>query len=201
MLKRILLATALVLGLVGGVQATQAGAVPVNCPGSPYGNGWFDSYSPYTNRHAAVQCSIDGNHVVMNITSNYGGTNYTALGAIDKWIGVSCDNYSFNNGSAWTPFKIIQNDAQGTYGCSNGGYPVTEAHCYDHWYGHHDYTEYDSEIGWNSTQGYHLGGFTYMDPNGYNNGLNFARRQVQNITVNACNRLTYKSWYWFYAVD
>lgn len=102
------------------VAPAQAGAQANVCPGSPYGNGWFDSYNPYTNRHAAVNCTITGNYIVLTVQSVYNGTLYTAVGAGQLWIPTSfCNIYSFTNGSPYNPFRINLG-AAGGYGCGQG---------------------------------------------------------------------------------
>ena len=104
----------------------QTGGQIIPCPGSPYGNGWFNTASG-AGYQGSVNCSQQNNHIVVD-TYNSQGVRTQAV--IDMWYGDACDSVSFVNGGGTAPFKIhLTNNTyaqQGATGCAIHGPAVNQ---------------------------------------------------------------------------
>lgn len=95
----------------------------IPCPGSPYGNGWFNTYG--SGRHGSVNCSQQNNHIVVDI---YNSQGIRTQAGIDLWFGSQCDWVSFIEPNPGYPFVIRMRNNQynilGESGCGTHGVPI-----------------------------------------------------------------------------
>lgn len=108
------------------VSGAQTGGAIIPCPGSPYGNGWFNTAN-YQGVQGSVNCSQQNNHIVVDV---YNSQGVRTQAAIDMWYGSPCDRVSFIQGGGTTPFKIhLTNDSYGysqSSGCGTHGVSISQ---------------------------------------------------------------------------
>ena len=93
----------------------QTGGQIIPCPGSPYGNGWFNTASG-AGYQGSVNCSQQNNHIVVDAWNSQG---QLTRAVIDMWYGDACDSVSFVNGGGTAPFKIhLTNNTYGQTGAT-----------------------------------------------------------------------------------
>lgn len=99
--------------------AAQTGGALIPCPGSPWGNGWFNNYN------GSVNCSQQNNHIVVDA---YDSNGVRTQAVMDIWYGDTCDRVIFIQPGPGGPFVInFENDTSSSnynYGCSMHGVPV-----------------------------------------------------------------------------
>ena len=104
----------------------QTGGQIVPCPGSPYGNGWFNTASG-AGYQGSVNCSQQNNHIVVDV---YNSQGVRTQAPIDMWFGDACDSVTFVNGGGTAPFKIHMTNntyAQaGATGCAIHGPAINQ---------------------------------------------------------------------------
>lgn len=104
----------------------QTGGQIIPCPGSPYGNGWFNTASG-AGHQGSVNCTQQNNHIVVDV---YNSRGVRTQAVIDMWYGDACDSMSFVNGGGTAPFKIRQMNntyAQaGATGCAIHGPAINQ---------------------------------------------------------------------------
>lgn len=124
MVKRFWMVTAAMFMTAVGLLALPgvAGASPSPCPGIGGNNGWFDAYG--NGKHYALNCSIDGNHIVIDA---WDGGNYSQ-GVVDMWhrtdlapiFGYDGSGYfriyfaGYPNKVAWQTVNWTSNQGNGT---------------------------------------------------------------------------------------
>jgi hypothetical protein len=124
-LRRLLCAAALTAAAITSVDTAgaQTGGQTVPCPGSPWNNGWFDTWG--NGKRGAVNCSIRDNQIVLDV---YNSEGQRTQGAVETWFGWQCDRPSFLQPSPGFPFRIrLRNDTWGTTGhpgCGTWGLPI-----------------------------------------------------------------------------
>lgn len=178
-IRSVIVAIAFIVSALLGVNAVnpsvagaQADGQIVPCPGSPYGNGWFDTW---TNNgvHGSVNCSIQWNHIVVDV---YNSQFVRTQAVIDMWYGSPCDHVTFVQPSYGQPFKIkLRNDTymySQSSGCGTYG-PYINATSYGTWYSSFgamvNQTVWQCHVLASRTCGY-VDGFTVVRTNGINGG-------------------------------
>ena len=110
----------------------QTGGQIVPCPGSPYGNGWFNTASG-AGYQGSVNCSQQNNHIVVDV---YNSRGVRTQAPIDMWFGDACDSVTFVNGGGTAPFKIhLTNNTYaraGSTGCAIHG-PAVDQNSWGSW--------------------------------------------------------------------
>lgn len=108
------------------VAGAQTGGAIIPCPGSPYGNGWFNTAN-YQGVQGSVNCSQQNNHIVIDV---YNSRGVRTQAAIDLWYGSPCDHVTFVQGGGTSPFKVaLRNDSYGysqSSGCGIHGVPIAQ---------------------------------------------------------------------------
>lgn len=83
-MRKVVASICALLLLAVGLSAP-AGAGPIApCPNG--GNGWFDTWNPSTGNHAAINCSWQDNHIVVDMHDNGTWTQ----GVLDIWYPYYC---------------------------------------------------------------------------------------------------------------
>lgn len=113
------------LAIIGALAPPNPAAAQTNgqitpCPGSPYNNGWFDTWN--LGMAGAVNCSQHDNHIVLD-TYNARGQRTQAI--VDLWYGAQCDTPTYIQPNPGLPFRInLRNNSYGHVwapGCGTQG--------------------------------------------------------------------------------
>lgn len=183
-LRGLLAVLGLVLGSFFIPTGGSAGAVTTVCPGSPTGNGWFDTYNINNGRHGAINCTIDGNHIVLDMRAYYNGVLYEAKGAVDIWFPWYCHvgAGSFVNGTNYAnPFTIYFAHHNGVYGCGQNmliyqnGNQFTQGPWFS---GLGNYYNEFRAGGQNNLWADNGAGSHYLDSGGWNDTLPFVQERI-----------------------
>lgn len=125
---KVLLAAMLIAATFVGVApihspivGAQTGGQIIPCPGSPWGNGWFNNFD------GSVNCTQQNNHIVVDAYDNTGARTQAVL---DIWYGNNCDTVQFvQPTSTLEAFRVVMvnnnvQDSSYPYGCGMHGVPV-----------------------------------------------------------------------------
>ena len=150
----------------------QTGGQIIPCPGSPYGNGWFNTASG-AGYQGSVNCSMRNNQIVVDVWNSQG---VRTQAVIDMWYGGPCDNVSFVNGGGTAPFKIHRTNntygQTGATGCAIHG-PAVNQNSWGSWTQEWTTTFTNTVNDCNLLQARYCGaldGYTVARARGINNG-------------------------------
>ena len=104
--------------------AAQTNGQITPCPGSPYNNGWFDTW--HLEHRGAINCSQQNNHIVLDAYNSQGQRTQAVTGT---WYGAQCDTPTFVQPPPGLPFRInLRNNSYGQVwapGCGTEGATIT----------------------------------------------------------------------------